>query len=217
MAGRPMDFSGGKDYTRGRAGRPIRCATMKTTPIVTPALKLPRRSAAAPNVPVPQAPAADGGLAEEFERLRACEENLRAYEARLRAWQERLESGAAAAPETTVPAPAQALSRGPFANEAGLQEAWRKFYRSRELLEAEERHLRDERLMAQGREAELKRREQAVALREQALAEHERAVAERAAAAEAVVAAATAANEGSRLGQLTQAPFAFAKAVFTGK
>ncbi|MBS0631375.1 MAG: hypothetical protein JSS11_05640 [Verrucomicrobia bacterium] len=192
---------------------------MKTPPTsTTPALKLPRRSAAASNEPWPPAPGAAGELAEEFERLRACEENLRAYEARLRAWQERLESGAAAAPEPATPVPAQALSRGPCANEAGLQEAWRKFYRSRELLEAEERHLRDERLMAQGRETELKRREQAVALREKALAEHERAAAERAAAAEAAAqAAATTASEGSRLGQLTQAPFAFAKAVFSGK
>lgn len=190
---------------------------MKTPPTsTTPALKLPRRSAAASNEPWPKAPGADGELAEEFERLRACEENLRAYEARLRAWQERLESGVAAA-EPAMPAPAQALSRGPFANEAGLQEAWRKFYRARELLEAEEKHLRDERLMAQGRETELKRREQAVALREKTVAECERIAAERTAAETAAQAAAAVANEGSRLGQLTQAPFAFAKAVFSGK
>lgn len=188
---------------------------MNTNPSATPVLKLPRRSEAASNEPWPKAPAAGGELAEEFERLRACEENLRAYEARLRAWQERLEGGTAAVEPVAAPAPVQGLSRGPFANEAGLQEAWRKLYRSRELLEAEERHLRDERLTAQARDTELKRREQAVALREKALAERETAAAARTAAEAATTVAS--ANEGSRLGQLTQAPFAFAKAVFSGK
>jgi hypothetical protein len=185
---------------------------MKFPPADSTVLKLPRRHEAASNEPWPESPAPrDNGLAAEIERLRLCEANLRAYEARLRAWQERLVDGVSP-PHAPVPAKAEG-SRAPFADDAALQAAWAKFYRAHELLEAEQNHLRDERMAMNGRETELKRREKAVEQREAQLLARERVAAE--APVAAVAAAPAAGKRSSRLDQLTHAPFAMAKAVFS--
>jgi len=186
---------------------------MKTLTAASPELKLARRHAAATNAPWPMAPAQeDNSLAAEFDRLRECEANLRAYEERLRAWQERLVDGEAAAKPAPTPAALQGMSRGPFARDSALQEAWAKFYRAHELLEAEQNHLRDERMATRGREDEIQRREKAVAERELRLAERERLAAE---LNTALAAAPVPSKQTSRLGQFTQAPFALARAVFS--
>lgn len=175
-----------------------------------PMLKLPRRAGAASNEPWPD-PSSPGerGLAGEFERLREVEANLRAYEDRLRTWQQQLEQGPA------VEVAPRAGSRGPFVNDVALQEAWQKLYRARELLDAEQRHLRDERIAAQGLGLEIQRREAAVTHREQAVAERERLLAADRAALSMVATEAAPPPTLSRLRQFTRTPFAFARAVFS--
>src|SRR5450631_4555855 len=54
---------------------------------------------------------------------------------------------------------------GPY-GQASLQEAWDKLYRARALLEAEQSHLRDDRIAFQGELEALGRREQALSRRE---------------------------------------------------
>jgi hypothetical protein len=101
------------------------------------------------------------------------EENLRAYEAHLRAWQERID---ATRPVTSGRNP----SGHPFApslprEDPALLAAWEKLHRARELQEAEHKHLIEDRLLLQEREAALKKREASLALREERLAARERA------------------------------------------
>jgi len=211
MPAAPVDFRRGRVYA-ARAMQPNTHNPMNTPPVVAAGLKLPRRHEAASNEPWPGAPVlGDHSLEAEFERLRECEANLRAYEARLREWQGRLDRGDAPAPEARPAAPL-AADRDPAAEDAALRAAWAKLYRTRELLTAEQNHLRDERMSMQGREAEVKRREKAVEQREWQWAERERLAAE----------ARTVPSDPpfpekrlSRLEQLTQAPFALAKAVFS--
>ncbi len=176
-------------------------------------LKLPRRSSTATKEPWQTAPAQDDrNLTDEGERLRGCEAKLREYEARLQEWQERLARGDTSSPVTLSTAPF-GTGHDPATDELALQIAWKKLYRARELLDAEIAHLRDERMSAQGREAEIQRREKALEQRERQLAVRDRLLTE----AEAAVPAAPPApvRQTSLLGQFTQAPFTFARNVLS--
>ena len=119
-------------------------------------------------------------LQEDQESLREREQNLREYEARLRALQAELEAGrtvvvsANGAPRTATAHPYQRpSSRTPFHDDPALQAAWEKLHRAREILEAEQSHLRDDRIAVREYEQALRLREEAIAQREQQLAEHE--------------------------------------------
>lgn len=155
-------------------------------------------------------------LQEDQEALREREANLREYEVRLRAWQAELDAGRAAPPKPaapTTPPFQRPSSRVPFADDAALQAAWEKLHRARELLEAEQNHMRDDRIVLRDQLETIKRREEAVAARETALAERE-----------ALIVAATqpeketpAGAERSTMNRITRAPFDMARSVFGGK
>jgi hypothetical protein len=158
-------------------------------------------------------------LREDHEALRLREANLREYEARLRALQAEIEAGGTG---TTGPGHGSAMpflrpaSRPPFETDAALQIAWEKLHRAREILEAEQRHLRDERTVLFDQQADLKRREAAVAVREAQVASREHLIAE---AAAPEVATACSADEAtlSAMTRLTRVPFDMARSVFGGK
>jgi hypothetical protein len=78
-------------------------------------------------------------------------------------------------------------------------------------MEAEEAHLRDERISLQGFEAELKRREQALALREAQVAERERLI------AAATPLPSAPAESDSTASRLTRAPMDLARAILGGR
>jgi hypothetical protein len=148
-------------------------------------------------------------LEQDHEELRDRESNLRDYEARLRLWQAQIENSA------HQPAPAPAIARmslSPFEGDAALQAGWEKLHRARELLEAEQAHLRDDRLNLKETAALLKRHEVALTAHEASLAQRE-----------AMLAAAIAAQQAEPMRQpsailrFTQSPFTLAKAVFGGK
>jgi predicted transcriptional regulator len=170
-------------------------------------------------------------LQEDHEALREREVNLREYEARLRALQAEIDAN------RTAPAPrAQALgysytpaaaststrptSKTPFHDDAALQTAWDKLHRAREILEAEQNHLRDERIMLREQVAAVKAREQAVSEREAKLAEREALMTEVASMQEVhhePVAPEHAANTMSAVTKLTLAPFNMARSMFGAK
>lgn len=157
-------------------------------------------------------------LQEDQDALREREGNLRDYEARLRGWQAEIDASRAGlapkasapaastpgAPLTTLPRP----SRSPFTPEDPmLQAAWEKLHRSRELLEAEQAHLRDDRILIREQEIANKTRADALDAREAALVTRE-----------ALVAAATPAKKGKTgVTRITQVPFDMARTVFGGK
>jgi hypothetical protein len=147
---------------------------------------------------------------EDLEALRLREANLREYEAHLRNWQEQIEKGQTQSnpPHYITPA---VMTGTPFEADAALHIAWDKLIRARELLEAEQAHLRDDRLNLREATAVLKRREDALSAREARLAEGE---AQLSAAVDASIAEQT---HSSALARFTQAPFAMAKSVFGGK
>jgi DNA repair exonuclease SbcCD ATPase subunit len=99
---------------------------------------------------------------------------------------------------------------GPYGT-ASLQEAWDKLYKARAILEAEQNHLRDDRIAVQGEIDALNAREQTVAAREQRIqqielqAELARVEEEERRASE------------SPFSKLTRAPFRMAKSVFDPK
>jgi 1,2-phenylacetyl-CoA epoxidase PaaB subunit len=95
-----------------------------------------------------------------------------------------------------------------------LEAAWDKLYRARSLLEAEQVHLRDDRIALQGVLEDIIRREEAVSLREQRIQHIE---AERALDKEEAAEAATEKEERSAISKLTQAPFDIARSVFGAK
>lgn len=151
---------------------------------------------------------------EDIEALRQREANLREYEAHLRNWQEQIEKGQAQTTPPAVIAPAvmaRTPSGAPFESDPSLQIAWDKLIRARELLEAEQAHLRDDRLNLKETAAVLKRREDAIALREARLAQREEQLS---AAVDASIAEHT---KASTFARFTQAPFAIAKSVFGSK
>src|SRR5258708_1836759 len=98
-------------------------------------------------------------LQEDHDALRGRESNLREYEARLRAWQAEIDAGrlATAGTRPTAPVPVQVQapaapmflrsSGHPFTEDPALLTAWEKLHRAREILEAEQTHLRDDRIM----------------------------------------------------------------------
>jgi hypothetical protein len=163
-------------------------------------------------------------LQDDHEVLREREENLREYEARLRALQAEIEASRAAVvatpaaaapvavPARPTPSPfGRPSSLTPFGDEIALQAAWEKLHRARELLEVEQTHLRDDRVVIHDQMETFKRREEELAEREAALAERE-----------ALIAAATpqpVASEHtmSAMTRLTTAPFTMARSVFGGK
>lgn len=156
-------------------------------------------------------------LQEDQEALRERETNLRDYEARLRALQSEIESGRIGTASATRPTATPFLrpsSRTPFADDAALQAAWDKLHRAREILEAEQSHMRDERIVHQDREATVKQREDAVAVREAAAAEREALlVAADGGSGEPVASEHTM----SAMTRLSCAPFNIARSVFGGR
>jgi hypothetical protein len=159
-------------------------------------------------------------LHEDQEALREREMNLRDYEERLRALQAEIEAGRCAPPVTTVRATAAPFkrpsSRTPFGDEQALQTAWEKLNRARELFEAEQAHLRDDRIVLNDQHADVKRREEAVALREMNVAAREQLVAQTntsPTSGEPIASEHTM----SAMTRLTRAPFSMARSVFKGK
>lgn len=185
-----------------------------TFPPPAPELKLPRASAEKWAATLAEE---RRRLQEDQDALRERENNLRDYEARLRGWQAEIDAGRAAtipprvAGAVAVPTPTTLTrsSRAPFSEDPALQAAWEKLHRARELLEAEQTHLRDDRLAIRELEATVKKREEAVAMREARLT-----------AREALIAAATPApkkEDDSAMSRLTRAPFEMARSVFGAK
>ena len=197
-------------------------------PPTRPVLKLSRAAGSTP--PVPRATVAEGRWAatlaeerrrlhEDQEALRVREINLREYEARLRLLQAEIEAGTAAGGRAGRGSAAPFVrpsSRVPFEGDTALQASWEKLHRARELLEAEQNHLRDERIQRADWESNLKSREDAVAEREERVAERERLLAEAVGSNDA---AQPVAGEHtlSAVARLTTGPFAMARAVFGGK
>ncbi|MDB6126418.1 MAG: hypothetical protein JWM35_314 [Verrucomicrobia bacterium] len=150
---------------------------------------------------------------EDMEGLRLREANLREYETHLRNWQEQIEKGQTQSTPPHYIAPAvmvRSTSGTPFECDPSLHSAWDKLIRARELLEAEQAHLRDDRLNLKETAAVLKRREEALSAREARLMQREEQLS---AAVDARIAEHT---SSSALSRFTQAPFAIAKSVFGG-
>lgn len=190
-----------------------------TFPSADPELKIPRPSAEKWAATLAEE---RRRLFEDQEALRERETNLREYEMRLRTWQTQLDAGrlgvipAAKGLRASLPGlsytPANSTQLG---DEAALQAAWEKLHRAREILEAEQTHLRDDRLALRDMEAAVKQREEAVAAREAALAGREALIA--AATGSAVPPAPGAPMAGSTANRMTRTPFGFARSVFGGK
>jgi len=106
--------------------------------------------------------------------------------------------------------PQERRKNGPYGT-AALQEAWDKLYRARAILEAEQSHLRDDRLDLQGEIEALRKREQALAEREWRVAEYERLIALEKAEAD------DRRENASTISKLTRAPFDMARSVFGSK
>ena len=159
-------------------------------------------------------------LQEDQEALREREENLRDYESRLRALQAEIEAGRGsllnqtASPTRSTPSIFQRpSSRTPFTDDTALSAAWEKLHRAREILEAEQKNLRDDRISIRELEIMVKQRAEEVAEREARLAEREALVT---AATPAPAPAADPASV-SAVTRITRAPFEMARSVFGGK
>jgi hypothetical protein len=190
-----------------------------TFPAPAPELKLPRTSADKWAATLAEE---RRRLQEDQDALRERETNLREYEERLRAWQTQLDAGRASA----IPA-AQGLRSslpgmsytpaGPTTNvDTALQSAWEKLHRAREILEAEQTHLRDDRIAIREMDASVKRREEAVAAREAQLAERE-ALINAAMTSVGTTAHPEEDHSMSAVSRITRAPFDLARSVFGGK
>lgn len=111
-------------------------------------------------------------LEEDADALRLREANLREYEAHLRALQSEMDAMRGTSSHSSAPFATRSLP--PFAHDdASLEAAWQKLHRARELSEAEQAHLRDDRLAMHAFEAELKQREATVVAREARVAAQE--------------------------------------------
>jgi hypothetical protein len=105
--------------------------------------------------------------------------------------------------------PADGSLSGPYGH-AGLQAAWDKLYRARAILEAEQAHLRDDRIALQGELESLGMREHLVAARELRIQQYEQGLVVERLEADAAAAEST-------FSKLTKAPFDFARSVFGRK
>jgi len=194
--------------------------TVITFPTPEPALKLARPSAEKWAATLAEERLR---LQEDQETLREREENLREYEARLRTLQADIEAvrgfnAGTASPlpvtqRSTPPLFQRPTSRTPFNEDPALQAAWEKLHRAREIFEAEQKNLRDDRITMRELELILKRREHELVERETRLAERE-----------ALVVAATKPGRpldperaASAVSRITRAPFDMARSVFGGK
>ncbi len=154
-------------------------------------------------------------LEQDHEELRDREANLRDYESRLRLWQAQIESTLQQPPvaQYVAPVPLTRIpSVSPFEGDAALQAGWEKLHRARELFEAEQAHLRDDRLNLKETAALLKRHEIALTAREASLAQREATLAAMLAAQQAEPV-----KQPSALLRFTQSPFTLAKSVFGSK
>ena len=200
---------------------------MKITTVVpfpaqaaTDELKLNRRTASASVPADPAAETAASATALELERrrieedsevLRLREANLREYEARLRTLQGEMDSRGGSS-RSTAPFPSKSMA--PFAHDdAGLEAAWQKLHRAREFTEAEQAHLRDDRLAMHAFEAELKQREAAVAAREARVAAQEEVLAAAASAPRSKREPMAGQQTLSAFTRLTRAPFKIAESL----
>ena len=146
--------------------------------------------------------------------LREREANLREYEGRLRKLQAEIEAlresaGPLTAPRTGTTPFTRPSSVAPFSEDPALHAAWEKFFRAREIMEAEQCHLRDDRLVVRDRYEEVIKREAAVTLREQRLEERE-------SLSHGPVLTATTEPTVSAVSRITRAPFNMARSVFGG-
>lgn len=131
-------------------------------------------------------------LQQDLAALREREDNLRRYEEHLRALQAQIEQGRAPV----------AVALTPFAGDASFTDAWAKLHRARELLEVEQRHLRDDRLLQLEEQQALAKREAALAAREAKLEQREQQLATR-----------EARNTPSVRPGLSRSPFSFVRSV----
>ena len=148
-------------------------------------------------------------LQEDLELLRTQEENLRAYEERLRQIQAQLEadrvrwSGTAGRPPVTM---------SPFTDDAAVREAWAKLQRATELFEAEQANVCDERNALREHTKAVKQREEAVRDREIQIALYEKQL-----RAQLNEMQAPSAPPPSTMQNLTRAPYAMARALFSSE
>lgn len=189
-----------------------------TFPAPAPELKLPR-----PSTDKWAATLAEERrrLVEDQEALRERESNLKEYEERLRSWQAQLDAGRhgviPAAQGMRAQMPGISYTPTPttvVSDDAALQAAWEKLHRAREILEAEQNHLRDDRIVLRDMEATVKRREEAVALREARLAEREKLVLEATPGTNSPIPTPAVEDKDSAVTRLTRAPFDLARSVF---
>ncbi len=190
-----------------------------TFPPSAPELKLPRASAEKWAATLAEE---RRRLQDDHDALREREVNLRDYEARLRSWQAELDAGRAGMVASrpavvtggTLSPLALRPSRTPFNEDPALQAAWEKLHRARELLEAEQVHLRDDRISIRELESVNKKRSELLDAREAMLVQRETLVA---AAAPYVPPAAAPEGNISAVTRLTRAPFDMARSVFSRK
>jgi hypothetical protein len=158
-------------------------------------------------------------LQEDQEILRAREQNLREYENRLRTLQAEIEAGRAAVAQPTTgsryisPVVPRTSSGTPFLEDPALTAAWEKLHRARELMDAELKNLRDERIAIREMETQVRRRDEVMTARETLLAQRE-ALTPVEATEET---AAAPAQSKSAVSRFTLAPFNMAMAVIRGK
>ncbi len=163
-------------------------------------------------------------LQEDQDSLREREGNLREYESRLRMLQAEIEAGRTIASATNTPIVTQRstppmfqrpTSRAPFTDDPALQVAWEKLHRAREILEAEQKNLRDDRVSIREQEVMVKQRLDEVAEREAQVTAREALAAAAPPPPPAPVADDPAPV--SAVTRLTRAPMDLARSVFGGK
>lgn len=157
-------------------------------------------------------------LHEDQESLREREHNLRSYEAKLRSLQDEIEAGrsvkAASLLGTKPPFSPRQNGRAGREEDPTLQVAWDKLHRARELLQAEQDHVRNDRNFLRELEVSLKHREEVLAAREARVAERE---------ARLLVGTGGARPHGgdeshsSAVARITLAPFNMARSMLGGK
>lgn len=178
---------------------------MSSTPSSTDlSLKLARAAASAPETTT--LAAERQALQEDLEALRQREENLRAYERRLRELQAELDARTGA-PTRGSRTPFAGVAKGELGDVDALKAGWEKLHRAREIFEAEQAVLRDDRLAVREHEQQLRDREHALAEREAKVAAREEALQE---------AMNARAGQPGREAKASRSPFQFARAVLRG-